>query len=116
MAQSCRHSLFAVIPGVYTADVTPDFYTYAQFRQMSLQLVFRNSFATVELIGAGSNLCVNRIPVFQKPSILFFLSLQQTEQDFLDAARTGRLEQFLDSGFKSRVVDFDVHDLIPFLS
>ena len=26
--------------------------------------------------------------------------------------RNGRLEQFLDSGFKSRVVDFDVHGLM----
>ena len=78
---------------------------------MSIQLIFRNSFVTVELIGTGSNLCVNRIPVFKKPPILFFLSLQQTEQDFLDGARTGRLKQFLDSGFKSCVVDFDVHDL-----
>jgi hypothetical protein len=57
---------------------------------MSSQLIFQNSFVTVELIGTGSNLCVTRIPVFKKPPILFFLSLQQTEQDFLDGARTGR--------------------------
>lgn len=61
-----------------------------QFRRMSSQLIFQNSFVTVELIGTGSNLCVTRIPVFKKPPILFFLSLQQTEQDFLDGARTGR--------------------------
>jgi len=78
---------------------------------MSIQLIFGNSFTTVELIDTGSNLCVNRIPVFQKPAILFFLGLHQTEQDFLDAAGTGRLEQFLDSGLKSYVMDFDVHDL-----
>jgi hypothetical protein len=79
---------------------------------MGIQLIVRNSFATVELIDTGSNSCVNRISVFQKPAILFFLGLHQTEQDFLDADGTGRLEQFLDSGFKSRVVDFDVHGLI----
>jgi len=30
-----------------------------QFRQMSIQLIFRNSFATVELIDTDSNLCLN---------------------------------------------------------
>src|SRR5215467_15387314 len=79
---------------------------------MSIQLIFRNSFTTVELIDPGSNFCVNRSSVFQKPAILFFLSLHQMEQDFLDAAGTGRLEQFLDSGLKGRVMDFDVHDFI----
>jgi hypothetical protein len=79
---------------------------------MSIQLIFRNSFTTVELIDTGSNLCVGRIPVFQKPAILFFLALHQTEQDFLDAAGTGRLEQPLNPGLKGRVMDFNVHDLI----
>jgi hypothetical protein len=83
-----------------------------QLCQVSIQLIFRNSFAAVELIDTGSNLCVNRSAVFQKPAILFFLSLHQTEQDFLDAAGTARPEQLLDSGLKARVMDFDVHDLI----
>src|SRR5215467_12566139 len=79
---------------------------------MSIQLIFRNSFTTVELIDPGSNFCVNRSSVFQKPAILFFLSLHQMEQNFLDAAGTGRLEQFLNSSLKGRVMDFDVHDFI----
>jgi hypothetical protein len=110
-------------------DVTPDFHKIYcclrsknivhahlglafQSRQMSIQLIFRNSFTTVELIDTGFNLCVDRIPVFQKPAILFFLALHQTEQDFLDAAGTGSLEQLLNPGLKGRVMDFNVHDLI----
>jgi CheY-like chemotaxis protein len=79
---------------------------------MSIQLIFRNSFTAVELIDTGSNFCVNRSSVFQKPAILFFLSLHQMEQNFLDATGTGRPEQLLDSGLKGRVMDFDVHDFI----
>jgi hypothetical protein len=110
-------------------DVTPDLYkihrclgskhiAYAhlglafQFCQMSIQLIFRNPFTAVESIDTGINLCVNRSSVFQKPAILFFLRLHQTEQDFFDAAGTGRLEQLLDSGLKGRVRDFDVHNFI----
>jgi len=79
---------------------------------MSIQLIFRNSFTTVELIDSGSNFCVNRSSVLQEPAILFFLSLHQTEQNFFDAAGTARPEQLLDSGLKGRVMDFDIHDLI----
>jgi hypothetical protein len=42
-----------------------------QFRQLSIQLIFRNFFATVELIGTGSNLCLNRIPVTRNSSLEF---------------------------------------------
>jgi hypothetical protein len=118
MAYSCRHSLFALFLE-YAANVTPEFdqidhclwsknIAYAhlplalQLRKMSIQLIFRNSFTTVELIDTGSNLCVNRSSVFQKPAIPFFLSLHQTEQTFLDAAGTARPEQLLDSGLKGR--------------
>jgi len=82
-----------------------------QFRQVSIQLIFRDSFATVELIDPAPDRCVDCFPVLQKPTVLFFLGLQQTEQYFLDAARAGRLELFLDSGLKGRIVDFDVHGL-----
>ena len=128
MAYSRRHSLFALFLEC-PANVTPEFdqinhnlwskniaYSHLplvlQFRKMSIQLIFGNSFTTVELIDTGSSLCVNRSSVFQKPAIPFFLSLHQTEQDFLDAAGTARPEQLLDSGLKGRVMDFDVHDLI----
>jgi hypothetical protein len=80
-----------------------------QIRQVSIQLIFRDSFAAVELLDAAPNLCVDCFPVLQEPTILFFLGLQQTEQDFLDAARAGCLKLFLDSGLKGRIVDFDVH-------
>jgi hypothetical protein len=52
---------------------------------MSIQLIFRNPFTPVELIDAGFNLCVNHRSIFQKPAILFFLSLHHVEQDLLDA-------------------------------
>jgi hypothetical protein len=55
--------------------------------------------------------CVDYFPVLQEPTILFFLGLQQTEQDFLDAAGAGSLKLFLDSGLKGCIVDFDVHGL-----
>jgi hypothetical protein len=83
-----------------------------QLCQVSIQSIVRNSFTTVELIDTNSNLCVNRGAVFQKPAILFFLSLHQTEQNFFDTAGTARAEQLLDSGLKGRVMDFDIHDLI----
>jgi hypothetical protein len=82
-----------------------------QIRQVSIQLIFRDSFAAVELLDAAPDLWVDCFPVLQEPTILFFLGLQQTEQDFLDAARAGRLKLFLDSGLKGRIVDFDIHAL-----
>ena len=83
-----------------------------QFRQVSFQLIVRDSFAAVELLDAASDLCVDCFPVFQKPAVLFFLGLQQAEQYFFDAARASRLELFFDSRLKSRIVDFDIHGLI----
>ena len=83
-----------------------------KFRQMSVQLVFRDSFAAVELLDAAPDLRVDCIPVFQEPTILFFLGLQQTEQYFLGAAGAGCLKLLLESGLKGRIVDFDVHGLV----
>jgi hypothetical protein len=82
-----------------------------QICQVSIQLIFRDSFAAVELLDAAPDLCVDCFPVLQKPTILFFLGLQQAEQDFLDAGGAGRLKLFLDSGLKGRIVDFDIHVL-----
>jgi hypothetical protein len=82
-----------------------------QIRQVSIQLIFRDSFAAVELLDAAPDLWVDCFPVLQEPTILFFLGLQQTEQDFLDAARAGGLKLFLDSGLKSRIADLDIHAL-----
>ena len=61
-----------------------------QFRQVSIQLIFRDSFATIELRDPAPDFCVDCFPVFQKPTVLLFLGLQQTEQNFLDAAGAGR--------------------------
>ena len=83
-----------------------------QFPQVSIQLIFRDPFAAVELVDAAPDLRVDRAPVFQKPTILFLLGLQQTEQYFLDAAGAGRLKLLLDSGLQGRIVDFDVHGSI----
>ena len=82
-----------------------------QICQVSIQLIFRDSLAAVELLDAAPDLCVDCFPVLQKPTILFFLGLQQAEQDFLDAGGAGRLKLFLDSGLKGRIVDFDIHVL-----
>jgi hypothetical protein len=82
-----------------------------QFRQVCIQLIFRDSFATIELLDPAPDLCVDCFPVLQKPTVLFFLSLQQTEQYFLDAAGAGRLKLFLDSGLNGRILDFEVHEL-----
>ena len=78
---------------------------------MSIQLIFQDSFAAVELLDAAPDLCVDRFPVLQKLTILFFLGLQQAEQDFLDAGGAGRLKLFLDPGLKGGIVDFDVQGL-----
>jgi hypothetical protein len=58
-----------------------------QICQVIIQLIFRDSFAAVELLDAAPDLSVDCFPVLQEPTILFCLDLQQTEQDFLDAAR-----------------------------
>lgn len=79
---------------------------------MSIQLIFRDSFATVELIDASLDLRIDRVPVFQKPAILFLLGFQQTEQYFLDAAGTRRLKLLLDPRLKDRIADFNVHALL----
>src|SRR5437667_10305641 len=82
-----------------------------QLGQVSIQLIFGYSFVAVELIDAAPDLCVDCLPVLQEPVILFFLGLQQTEQDLFYAGRTGRLKLFLESGLKGRIVDFDIHVL-----
>ena len=43
-----------------------------QFRQVSIQLIVRDPFAAVELIDAAPDLRVDRVPVFQKPTILLW--------------------------------------------
>jgi len=100
MADSTR---FAIVRLVCSLNVTPDFDEIErslrrknkalahlglafQIRQVSIQLIFRDSFAAVELLDAVPDLCAGCFPVLQDPTILFFLGLQQTEQDFLDAA------------------------------
>jgi hypothetical protein len=83
-----------------------------QFRQVGIQLVFGDSFTTIELIDTPQDLPVDGIPVFQKPSVLFLLSLQQTQQHFFDAGRAGRSKLLLDSGLQCRIMDFDVHGSI----
>jgi len=110
-------------------DVTPDFeeierslrrknVAYAhlglafQFRQVSIQSIFGDSCATVELLDAACDLSIDCLAVFQEPAVLFFLGLQQAEQNFLDVAGTGRLKLLLDSGFEGWIVDFDVHDFL----
>jgi hypothetical protein len=72
---------------------------------VSIQLIFRDSFAAVELFDVAFDFCIDYFPVLQEPTILFFLGLQQTEQDFLDAAGAGSLKLFLDSGLKGRIAD-----------
>jgi len=52
---------------------TDSFRLGLQLRQGSIQLVFGNSFPTVELIDAAPNLGIDRFPVLHKPAILFFL-------------------------------------------
>jgi len=68
---------------------------------VSIQFIVRDPFAAVELIDAAPDLRVDRVPVFQKPTILFLLGFQQTEQYFLKPARAGRLKLFLDSGLQA---------------
>jgi hypothetical protein len=82
-----------------------------QFRHVSIQLIFRDSTATVELLDTALDLCVDCFPVLQEPTVLLFLGLKQTDQYFLNAAGAGGLNLFLDSGLKGRIVDFDVHGL-----
>jgi hypothetical protein len=82
-----------------------------QFRQVSIQLILGDSIAPVELIDAAPDLCFDCRPILQEPTILFFLGLQQAEQDLLEAGRAVRLKLFLDSGLKGRIVDFDIHVL-----
>ena len=89
MADSTR---FAIVRLVCSLNVTPDFDETDrslrrknkalahlglafQIRQVSIQLIFRDSFAAVELLDAAPNLCVDCFPVLQKPTILFFLGL-----------------------------------------
>jgi hypothetical protein len=44
-----------------------------QIRQVSIQLIFRDSFAAVELLDAAPDLCVDCFPVLHELTILFFL-------------------------------------------
>ncbi len=43
------------------------------FRQVSIQLVFRNALATVKLRNTAPNFCVDCVSIVDKPSILFLL-------------------------------------------
>jgi hypothetical protein len=40
---------------------------------VSIQLIFRDPFAAVELFDAAPDFCVDYFPVLQEPTILFFL-------------------------------------------
>jgi hypothetical protein len=40
---------------------------------VSIQLIFRDSFAAVELFDAAPDFCIDYFPIFQEPTILFFL-------------------------------------------
>src|SRR5258707_14306817 len=73
-----------------------------QIFQVSIQLIFRDSFAAVELIDAAPDLCVDCFPALQKPTILFFLRHQQAKQDFLDAGKAVALELILRSSLQCR--------------
>jgi hypothetical protein len=65
-----------------------------QLCQVGIELIFGDAFAAVELIDAAANLGVDRVPVLQEPSILFFLGFEQAEQDLFDAAGAGCLDCF----------------------
>ncbi|MFZ3329221.1 MAG: hypothetical protein WA197_01215 [Candidatus Acidiferrales bacterium] len=80
-----------------------------QFCQERIQLIFWNSFAAVELSDPAPNLRVDTLAIFQQPTVLFFLRLQQSHQHFLDAARPSRLPLFSESSFQGRIANFDVH-------
>ena len=72
-------------------------------------MIFWDTLPTVELLNSAPDRRVDCFPVFQKPTVLFFLGLQQAEQYVLDAAGAGRLKLFFDSGLKSRIMDSDAH-------
>lgn len=82
-----------------------------QVCQVPIELVFGDALAPVEFIDAAANLGVNRVPVLEKPAVLFLLSFKQAEQHFFDGGGAGGLDLFLDSGFQGGVADFDVHGL-----
>jgi len=70
---------------------------------MSIELVFGDSLAAVELIDAAPNLGIDGFLVLRKPAVLFLLSFQQAEQHFLHTGGAGCLELLLDSGFQSGI-------------
>ena len=76
---------------------------------MGVQLVFGDALASVKLIDAALDLCIDGVFVFQEPAILFFLRFEKAEQRFLGAGGAGGLHLFLDSSLQGRIVDFDVH-------
>jgi hypothetical protein len=76
---------------------------------VSVQLIFGNTLAPVKLFDATPNLGVDRGFAFQQPAILFFLCLEQSEQGFLGARCSRRLNLLLDSSFQGPIVDFYVH-------
>src|SRR6266496_1461517 len=80
-----------------------------QFRQVGVQLVLRDSLATVQLLNAAPDLRVDRFPALGKPAILLLLCFQQAKQHLFNAGGAGSLELSLDAGLESRIVDFDVH-------
>jgi hypothetical protein len=80
---------------------------------MSVKLVFGDSLAAIKLFDAAADFRVDAIAIFQKPAILLFLSLEQAQQYFLNAARTSRLELPLKPGFQSRIANNNRHGSIP---
>ena len=87
----------------------PSFRLGFQPGQMSIELVFRDARASVELLDAAPYFCVYGIAIFGEPAILFLLGFQQAEQDFFNSARAGCLKLLLDPGFQIRITDFDGH-------
>jgi hypothetical protein len=53
---------------------------------MSLDLIVRNSLASVELLNSTPDFCVDGFAVLGEPSVLLLLCFEQVLQDLLDVA------------------------------
>ena len=98
------------VAGGVGKDVAPVHFRLGfQVRQVSIEVVFGDSLAGVELFDAAPNLCINGFPVLEKSAVLFLLSFEQAEQDLLDTGGAGCPELLFDSGFEGGATDLDVH-------
>lgn len=50
--------------------------SFVTVRQVSVQSVFRDSLAAIELLDAAFNLGVDLVPIFREPTILLLLRIQ----------------------------------------